>query len=91
MSERLTKTYKISDHIEAWVFIPFIMLSLFMGVFAVVGLSMMQNNDPNSLDSLGGFGLWFDLSFVYIILILVMTATWLIRITYQSKKEKEND
>lgn len=86
--EMLEQIQKISSTIGNYVLIPFIFLSIFMAMFAVIGLSHMYEDDPNGLDDLGGFDLWFNLTTVYALLSLVLLFTFMFS-SFSNTKSKE--
>ena len=86
---QLGKLKSISNNIELSIFIPFIMLSAFMSVFAVVGITTMHIQDPAILDPLGGYDLWIGLVSIYSVMIIILIVTFVIRVFFQKEDESK--
>lgn len=83
-----TQVYKICNNINLTLFIPFVVLSIFMLLFATIGLSEMQKQEFD-MSPIGGYQLWMMICNIYAIMIVVMISAFFISTLKKEELKKQ--
>ena len=71
--DKITKGMRITN---ALLFLPFMFFTMVVFLFAVAGLAVIENQNPELLDEAGGFVILWDLLNAYPVLFMIFFITF---------------
>lgn len=82
--DKITKGMRIVNSI---LFLPLIFMTFIAVAFAIAGLTMIERDNPNLFDEVGGFGIWWDMLQAYEIILLIFFVSYFFWWDFKRKKK----